>query len=218
MTPLEKTIEQIEKARISYDRKHIVRIVAVSKYAQTAQIESLVSEGQRAFGENRVQDLEKKSAALLTLPIEWHFVGAIQSNKINKLLSINPAIIHSIDSLKLAKTINDRLSGRVQRALLQINSAKEAAKNGVPPEEAVDTYQEITACCPLIKLEGVMTIGAHTDDQKKIEKSFAVTYKIFDKLKNNGAEILSMGMSGDFELAIANGANLLRLGSVLFGR
>lgn len=218
MTPLEKTIERIEKARIAYDRKHIVRIVAVSKYVQTAQIENLVSEGQRAFGENRVQDLEKKSATLRTLPIEWHFIGALQSNKVNKLLSLRPEMIHSIDSLELAKTINDRLTGRVQRALLQINSAKEAAKNGTEPEKAVDVYQEISARCPLIRLEGVMTIGAHTDDRKEIEKSFADTYRIFDKLKNNGAEILSMGMSGDFELAIAHGANLLRLGSVLFGR
>jgi pyridoxal phosphate enzyme (YggS family) len=216
MTPLEAAIERIEKARLAYDDRRIVRLVAASKYAGSEAIAALYGEGQRAFGENKVQDLEVKRAALETLAIEWHFIGVLQSNKISKLVALRPALVHSIDSLALAKTYGERLAkaGLTQRALLQINAAKEPTKSGVAPEAAIDIYAQIRAECPALKLEGVMTIGAHTDDKKTIQKSFETTRAIYDRIDD--AATLSMGMSGDFELAIACGANLLRLGSILF--
>jgi pyridoxal phosphate enzyme (YggS family) len=216
MTPLEAAIERIEKARLAYDSRHIVRLVAASKYADCEAIAALYGQGQRAFGENKVQALETKAATLGSLAVEWHFIGAIQTNKINKLIALRPALIHSISALTLAKIYNDRLAkaGLTQRALLQINSAKEPAKSGVAPEAALDIYAQIQSECPALKLEGAMTIGAHTDDQKTIQKSFETTRAIYDRI--DGAKTLSMGMSGDFELAIACGANLLRLGSILF--
>ena len=218
MTCLEAAIERIEKARLAYDSRHIVRLVAVSKYASCEQIAALYGEGQRAFGENRAQSLQSKAAALSALAIEWHFVGALQTNKINKLIALRPALIHSIDSLELAKAYDDRLkkAGLTQRALLQINAAREPTKSGVLPEAAADIYAEIAAKRAALKLEGVMTIGAHTDDRKTIQKSFETARRVYDRIK--GAVTLSMGMSGDFELAIACGANLLRLGSILFKR
>ncbi|GHS87687.1 UPF0001 protein [Campylobacterota bacterium] len=213
---LRRAIERIENARLAYDPHHIVRFAAISKYASIAQIAELYACGQRAFGENKVQDLAQKSENLAALPIEWHFVGRIQSNKIGKLLDLRPALIHSIASLAQARQIDDRLAkiGCDQRALLQINSAREAEKSGVLPEVATQEYMAILESCPRIKLEGVMTIGSHSGEKSDVIKSFEITRDIFDRLPN--ATTLSMGMSGDYELAIKNGANLLRLGSILF--
>lgn len=212
---LQEIIARIEKARISYSRHQIIKLVAISKYWEDHQILELYHSGQRAFGENKVQDLKRKVAVMQDYPLEWHFVGNIQENKINALIELKPSLIHSISSLKLAQAFQTRLElqGIKQRVLLQINSAKEVNKSGVMPEEAKEIYLRIQETCPNLLLEGVMSIGAHSQDQKLITQSFEKTQKIFDSLPN--AKILSMGMSGDFELAIACGANLLRIGSAL---
>lgn len=215
MNHLQEVIAKIEKARIAYSRHQVIKLVAVSKYWDTAQILDLYESGQRAFGENKVQDLKAKSVELENYPLEWHLIGTIQENKINTIISLAPSLIHSIDSLKLALAFEQRLEreGKTQRALLQINSAKEESKSGVSPEEAKEVYLAIKENCPHLILEGVMSIGAHTQDQKLIAKSFEITKNIFDSLPN--AKILSMGMSGDYELAISCGANMLRIGSAL---
>lgn len=212
---LQEIIARIEKARIAYSRHQIIKLVAISKYWNDSQILELYHSGQRAFGENKVQDLKSKSKRLEEYPMDWQFVGKIQENKINALIALKPSLIHSIDSLKIAQAFQLRLSReqKTQRVLLQINSAREESKGGVMPESARDIYQEIEETCPNLKLEGVMSIGAHTKDQKLIQESFETTQHIFASLQN--AKILSMGMSGDFELAIACGANLLRIGSAL---
>lgn len=218
MTPLQDAIARIEKARLAYDPKQIVHIVAASKYATARQLEELYNDGQRAFGENKVQDLVEKATALESLPIEWHFIGRLQTNKINALLSVRPALIHSIDSLSTAAEVNSRAArdGIVQKVLLQINSANEPQKAGVSPHQAAEIYEQIAKTCPALKLQGVMTIGAHTEDGDIVKRSFETTHKIFETLKPQGASICSMGMSGDFELAISCGSNLVRLGSILF--
>ena len=99
---IDDIIRRVEFARVRFDPKHIVKIVAISKYSTTQEIEKLYRIGQRAFGENKVQDLRAKSAELEDLPIEWHFVGNLQKNKINNLLDINPYLFHGLDSLELA--------------------------------------------------------------------------------------------------------------------
>ncbi|ANV97954.1 YggS family pyridoxal phosphate enzyme [Helicobacter enhydrae] len=215
MSGLQSVIAKIEKARLAYDAHQIINLVAVSKYWETSQIIELYSQGQRAFGENKVQDLKTKHQLLEAYPLEWHFIGRIQENKINALIDLKPSLIHSIESLKLAEAFQKRLqrSGISQRVLLQINSSQEESKAGVHPQEAKEVYLAIKENCPNLILEGVMTIGAHTQDQSVIAKSFECTQKIFDSLPS--ASILSMGMSGDYELAIANGANLLRIGSAI---
>ncbi len=211
-------IERIEKARIAVDRHRIVRLVAVSKYSTQEEITALYACGQRAFGENKVQDLKAKSEILESLPLEWHFIGSLQSNKINALLSLNPFMLQSLHSLELAEQLQKRLQkeNKALRTLLQVNSAKEESNSGFMPEVAQEMYCRILETCPNIKLCGLMSIGAHTDEKKMIQKSFEQTYRIFESLQNKGAKTLSMGMSEDFELAIACGSNCVRLGSVLF--
>ncbi len=106
---LDRVIWNIERARVSVSEQHIVKIVAISKYSDESSIEELYRLGQRAFGENQVQQLEKRVDALDELPIEWHMVGTLQRNKINKLIRLRPSLIHSVDSLRLAKAISGRL-------------------------------------------------------------------------------------------------------------
>lgn len=209
-------VERIERARIRVSEHHIVKIVAASKYVDAQAIADLYSIGQRAFGENKVQDLKTKSEILEDLPLEWHFIGTLQKNKINQLLSIRPHMIHSIDSLDLAHALQERLSRENQtlRALVQVNSAYEPSKSGFTPEEFLEKYTQITTQCPNLHLQGIMSIGAHTDDRIVIKKSFETTCSLFEELPN--ATICSMGMSNDFELAIECGSNLVRLGSILF--
>jgi len=212
---LDELIQRVEAARLRRSEHLIVQIVAVTKYTEkTEPLKKLFEDGQRAFGENRVQDMEKKVKALEDLPIEWHFIGNLQKNKINKLLSLHPFMIQSINSYELAEAINKRAKKPI-RCLLEINSSGEETKHGLQPELAIDTYLKIKENLPNINLQGVMTIGAHTDDEREIRKSFRLTYNIFDKLKPYGAKICSMGMSGDFEIAIEEGSNMIRIGKAL---
>ncbi len=213
---LDSVIQRIEDARISVSEHHIVKIVAVSKYSNEEAIKRLYQIGQRAFGENKVQDLVTKSQNLDDLPLEWHFIGNLQKNKINHLINANPYMFQGLDSLELAQALQQRLAVKESsmECLLQINSAYEESKSGSTPEEARDLYAQIQESCPNIELRGVMSIGAHTEDTKTIQKSFETTYDIFKDLK--GADVCSMGMSGDFELAIKCGSNMVRLGSILF--
>lgn len=211
-------IQKIERARIAYSRHQVVKLVAVSKYSGVEKILDLYHCGQRAFGENKVQDLKQKSQELEKIPLEWHFIGNLQSNKINMLLDLEPALVHSVGSLELAHEIDKRCEakGKQVRILLQVNSALEESKGGVLPQECLEVYHEILETCKNVKLEGLMCMGAHSPEIGAIEKSFRVTKDLFDALVGVGARTLSMGMSSDYEIAIANGANLLRVGSEIF--
>jgi pyridoxal phosphate enzyme (YggS family) len=213
---VDEIIRRVEEARLKVSAHHIVKIVAVSKYVDSNAVQKLYEIGQRAFGENKVQDLKQKTNELEELPIEWHFIGHLQKNKINNLLDLNPFMFQALDSIELAKELQKKLEKKdmVLSTLLQVNSAKEETKHGFMPEIAQEAYLQIQEECPNINLKGVMSIGAHTDDREIIKQSFETTYKIYDSLPN--ATICSMGMSGDFELAIECGSNMLRLGSILF--
>jgi hypothetical protein len=215
---LDKVIWNIEKARLSVSEHHIVKLVAVGKYTSVENIATLYSLGQRAFGENQVQQLEARSKELEELPIEWHMIGTLQKNKINKLLDVRPSLFQALDSIELAFALENKLANKNQTldCLLQINSAAEDTKSGVTPQMAIDIYQEIIEKCPHISLKGIMSIGAHTDNLQIVQQSFETTRKIFDTLQSSGATICSMGMSGDYELAIKCGSNLVRIGSSLF--
>jgi pyridoxal phosphate enzyme (YggS family) len=213
---LDTIITKIEFSRLQVDNHKIVQLVAISKYSTTEDIKRLYESGQRAFGENKVQDLKTKQEELSELPIAWHFVGTLQKNKINNLIDLNPILMHSLDSLDLAEDLDKKLKNknRKMNCLLQINSAYETTKAGVNPKDAVNIFNEIKEKYTNINLKGIMSIGAHSDDTEKIIESFQITKKIFDNC--NGATICSMGMSGDFELAILNGSSMVRVGSALF--
>ena len=213
---LDKVISKTEFSRLQVSDHHIVQTVAISKYSTTKDIATLYEAGQRAFGENKIQDLKEKSQALQDLPIQWHFVGTLQKNKINNLIDLSPTLMHSLDSLELALELNKKLEikSKKMNCLLQINSANEDTKSGFLYNEALTMYKKIQNECPNINLKGVMSIGANTNDKALIVKSFQLTKDIFDKLED--ATICSMGMSGDFDIAILNGSNMIRVGSALF--
>lgn len=215
---LDKVISKVEASRLRVSEHHIVKIIGISKYSTSEDVATLYSAGQRAFGENKVQDLKQKSSDLEELPLEWHFVGRLQKNKINNLIDLNPTLVQSLDSFELAQELNKKLEAKNKKmsCLLQINSAKEDSKTGVMPEVAIEIYEKILNECPNIRLKGVMSIGAHVEDRKIIKDSFSTTKTIFDELKKHGAKYCSMGMSSDFELAIACGSNMIRVGSTLF--
>jgi len=215
---LDEVIWNIEAARISVSEHHIVKLVTVAKYTEVENIATLYELGQRAFGENQVQQLRDRIKELEALPLEWHMIGRLQKNKINNLIDLSPALMHSLDSIELAEELNKKLAakGRTMSCLLQINAAQEESKAGVAPDTAQESYLEILERFEHIRLKGVMTIGAHTDDTKIIQESFETTHRIFENLQKEGATICSMGMSGDYELAIKCGSNLVRIGSALF--
>jgi len=215
---LDEVIWKIEDARLSVDAHRIVQIVAVGKYTPIENIKTLYQLGQRAFGENQVQQLRDRNKELQNLPIEWHMIGSLQKNKINNLIDINPTLFQALDSIELALELDKKLKAKntTMDCLLQINSAREDSKSGVDPQKAYDIYQEINERFENINLNGVMSIGAHTTDTNIIQKSFEETYSIFENLQKDGAYICSMGMSSDFELAIKCGSNLVRVGSILF--
>jgi len=215
---LDEVIWNIEQARISVSEHHIVKLVTVAKYTEVENIETLYELGQRAFGENQVQQLRERMEALDALPLEWHMIGTLQKNKINNLIDLRPSLMQSLDSIELATELNKKLLVKESKmnCLLQINAANEKSKSGVSIEEAVDIYHTIKNTCSQINLKGVMTIGAHTEDTKLIQQSFETTHSIYEKLQKDGATICSMGMSSDYELAIKCGSNLVRVGSALF--
>ncbi|MBZ7975423.1 MULTISPECIES: YggS family pyridoxal phosphate-dependent enzyme [unclassified Campylobacter] len=191
-----------------------IRIIAVSKYTTDEKIMALHKLGQIEFGENKVQDLARKKAELSS-DINWHFIGNLQKNKANLLIKTKPVMWQSCINLDLAKYVDARLDYELD-TLLEINVANEDSKAGINPSKAIDEYLAIKQNCKFIKPVGVMCIGAMSDDIKQIIKSFDLCYKIYDELKKDGAKICSMGMSSDYEIAIKSGANMIRLGSVLF--
>ena len=218
ITTLDEILTRVEKARLGVSGHHIVKIVAASKSADPSMIEAMYTAGQHCFGENKIQDMSDKVHALSHLPLEWHFIGRLQTNKINQLIDLEPSLMHSLSSLELAQEMDKRLhvKNKTMNVLLQINSAYEEQKAGVLPEEAVEMYEQISLTCKSLQLKGVMSIGAHTEETSIIQKSFETTHKIFESLQEHGAKYCSMGMSGDFEQAIACGSNMIRLGSILF--
>ncbi|MDC0933518.1 YggS family pyridoxal phosphate-dependent enzyme [Arcobacteraceae bacterium] len=213
---LDEVITKIEFSRLQVDNHKIVQLVAISKYSTAEDVQKLYESGQRAFGENKVQDLKIKQEALDDLPIAWHFVGSLQKNKINNLIDLSPVLMHSLDSLDLAEDLDKKLKAKNKKmnCLLQVNSACEDSKSGFSKDEAIDMYHKIKEKYTNINLKGIMSIGAHSEDRTQIIESFKTTKNIFDNCQ--GATICSMGMSGDFEMAILEGSSMIRVGSALF--
>ena len=196
------------------------KLVAVSKSVDIDALKELASFGQLDFGENRVQELERKIEGLAGISadysgLRWHFIGRLQSNKINALLALRPALWQSCESVDAALSVEKRLSYELP-CLIQINSANESSKQGASLNEAVDIYHEICERCRLLKPVGVMSIGANNSDESVIAKSFEDTYKVFESLQKHGAKICSMGMSDDWRIALKCGSNMLRLGRILW--
>jgi pyridoxal phosphate enzyme (YggS family) len=193
-----------------------IQLVAVSKTKPNEFILQAYESGQRIFGENKVQELVEKSA---TLPddIQWHMIGHLQSNKV-KYITPFVSLIHAVDSKKLLKEINKRAkqNDRVIHCLLQIHIAQESNKFGLNQEEAMELLaMELTH----VSIDGLMGMATFTDDTLQIRKEFKYLKTVFDKARSNhqNLSILSMGMSGDYKIAIEEGSNMIRVGSSIFG-
>ena len=197
-------------------------LVAVSKTKPSAAIKQLYNEGQRTFGENRVAELVDKFAAL-PKDIEWHMIGHLQTNKVKQIIRIT-SLIHSGDRMSLLQEIQKQALKHelVKDVLLQIKIAKEDTKYGWSFEELLSNIQEICSLSA-INIRGVMGMATFTNDDDQVRREFKLLKEYFEELKritfpnNPDFDIVSMGMSGDYKIAIEEGANMVRIGSLLFG-
>jgi pyridoxal phosphate enzyme (YggS family) len=183
-----------------------VRLVAVSKTQTVDAVREAVAAGQALFGENRAQELIQKADAV---PAEWHFIGHLQTNKVRQVVG-RTTLIHGVDSIALAEEIARRKGPPV---LVQVNTSGEESKSGVDPADAIRFCTEVAALC---ELRGLMTIPAPTEDPRP---AFRLLRELATEGRAKGLPTheLSMGMSDDFEVAIEEGATLVRLGTILFG-
>ena len=201
-----------------------VCLVAVSKVHPVAVVMSAYNAGQRIFGENRVQELLEKHSEL-PQDIQWHFIGHLQSNKV-KYIAPFIDLIHSIDSLKLLEAVNThaKYNNRIIRILLQIHIAREASKSGFSYEECRQLLiRENGNFLSNVRICGLMGMATFTDDTGQIREEYARLRLFFQELKESffpsekDFDILSMGMSDDYSIAIQEGSNMVRVGSKIFG-
>ena len=198
-----------------------VCLVAVSKTKPISDILEAYDCGQRVFGENKIQELVEKHKKL-PKDIEWHMIGHIQRNKV-KYMAPFISLIHSADSYRLIKEINKqgKINNRVINCLLQIKIASEESKFGFTEKEATDFLNsDEYVSFKNIKIVGLMGMATFTDDQRKIDQEFNKLKIFYKKVKRSNTEInvLSMGMSDDYPIAIRNGSTMVRIGSSIFGK
>ena len=196
-----------------------VKLVTVSKTNPAEKIKEVYDLGQRAFGENKVQELLEKQP-VLPQDIEWHLIGHLQTNKV-KYIAGFISMIESIDSEKLLKEVDKEAlkNNRKINVLLQVKIAKEETKFGLTTDEARDIFnQYLEGNYPNIEIKGLMGMASFVDDETQIREEFSILKNLFDQLSElKPLETLSMGMSGDFPLAIECGSNSVRVGSAIFG-
>lgn len=196
-----------------------VGLVAVSKTFPPEALRAAYAAGQRAFGENYVQELVDKTAALADLDIEWHFIGPLQSNK-TRLVAERAHWVHSIDRLKIAQRLSDQRPEHLPplQVCLQVNVSGEASKSGCVPDEVLALARGV-APLPRLELRGLMCIPEPTEDEARLASQFAILSALACTLRAAGLAVdtLSMGMSADMTLAVAEGATLVRVGSAIFG-
>lgn len=198
-----------------------VGIVAVTKTHPPEAVEAVRAAGLGDAGENRVQELEQKVAAVGRDTMRWHLIGRLQRNKVKRALELAD-LIHSVDSHRLARKISEEAlsSGRRAEVLVQLNVSGEATKGGFGADEAEDAIGEICALQG-VSVVGLMTMAPFVDDEKVLRSVFSKTRQIAERAAQSiddfEARHLSMGMSGDFEIAVEEGSTLVRLGTILLG-
>ena len=217
---LSRLRQRIDQACVLAGREtHSVRLLAVSKSQPVAAVERLFAAGHRAFGENRLQEALAKQAALAKLDIEWHFIGAVQSNKTREL-AVHFDWVQSVDRpLILERLADQRPPGRPPlNVCLQVNIDAEPQKAGLAPGQVAEVAT-LAQGLPGIVLRGLMCIPRFTDQPLETRDSLSRMRMLYQQLQSSGMELdtLSMGMSADFELAIAEGSTMVRVGTELFG-
>ena len=226
----EKIKEKLERIRSQISPK--VQLIAVTKGIAVGSIRlACHSGGQYDFGENRVQELSEKSKALSSLSnIRWHFLGHLQKNKIKSLLRIpSLTLLHSLDSTELAQSLNQHLESRDSSldVLAQVNTSQEDTKYGCHPKELVDFVHNILSTMPRLRLKGLMCIAKRGGSSEENRICFRTLRELKEDVERREAEalrrgtfsmnILSMGMSSDYKIAIEEGSNMLRIGREIFG-
>jgi len=208
-----------EAAEAAQREPSSVSLLAVSKTFPSDAVREAYRAGQTAFGENYLQEALEKIDALRDLPLEWHFIGPIQSNK-TRAIAENFAWVHSVDRLKVAQRLSEQRPSHMPplNICLQVNVSGEESKSGVAPHEVSDLAEEIMQL-PRLKLRGLMAIPALADNEAQQRQSFAQMRKLLEQLNQQGMELdtLSMGMSHDYAAAIHEGATIVRVGTAIFG-
>ncbi|MBE7161766.1 MAG: YggS family pyridoxal phosphate-dependent enzyme [Williamsia herbipolensis] len=216
---LARTLERIATAAEAAGRDaRSVRLLVATKTQPPERILAVLREGTQLIGENRVQEITDKAPALGSVPHTLHLIGNLQRNKVNQVLP-HVDCIQTIDTPALAARIDDRLGvtdpGRELDVMVQVNVSGEESKSGVAPEQAAALVKRIGAL-PRLHLVGLMTIGLNSPDVAAVRAGYARLRALRDELVPGGE--LSMGMSGDLEAAVAEGATIVRVGSAVFGR
>ena len=197
-----------------------MQLLAVSKTWPIASVREALAAGQRAFGENYVQEGAAKVAEMAGAGLEWHFIGPLQSNK-TRLVAENFAWTHSVERLKIAERLaSQRPEGLAPlQVCIQVNVSGEASKSGCAPDEAVVLARAVAAL-PGLRLRGLMAIPEPTDDIALLRSRFALLRQLRDRINTDGLPLdtLSMGMSEDLEAAIMEGATMVRVGTAIFGQ
>ena len=216
---LQDILATIQSAQACSPFAQTVKLVAVSKAQPVSAIRETYQAGQSIFGENYLQEALDKQAQLTDLNIEWHFIGPIQSNK-TQPISQNFAWVHSVDRLKIAQRLNEARPGDLPplQVCIQVNVSNEDTKSGVLPENLAALAAEIQKL-PRLSLRGLMAIPAPTQDINLQIEQFKRVRQCYDALIEKGfaLDTLSIGMSDDYQVAIAQGATFVRIGSALFG-
>jgi len=217
---LRQVQERIQQACVTAARDPLsVRLLAVSKTFPASQVAEAFAAGQTAFGENYIQEAVEKITALAHLPLDWHCIGPIQSNK-TRLVAEHFDWVHSVDRLKIAQRLSEQRPGNLAplNVCLQINIDGGPTKSGVAPQEALALAQAV-AQLPRLRLRGIMTIPEPSENFARASKAHREARALFDALCQSGLALdtLSMGMSADLEAAISEGSTMVRVGSAIFG-
>jgi len=218
---LEEVKERIEKAcQMAGRSPSEVRILGATKTVPPEKIRSFYRCGLRLFGENRVQEFLRKYDSLTDLDIEWHFIGRLQSNKVKYILG-KVELIHSLDRDSLLRELEKRAEriGLTQQCLIEVNLGGEETKGGLSPDEVLPFLERVMEC-QHVAVRGLMAIPPYSEDPERSRPYFVKLRNLRDSLESTlGITLkdLSMGMSGDFEVAVEEGATIVRLGTILFG-
>ena len=214
--------EKKAKAAVASGRKpEDVLLVAVTKLHSPAEINEAIDAGITDIGENKVQEIMNKYEDVK--PVRWHLIGHLQTNKVKYIID-KVCMIHSVDSLHLAKEINKRAAQHdlTMDILIQVNSAMDERKFGITTDETDELIREIAETCPNVRIRGLMCIAPFEEDPEDAREYFAAVKQIYDRyadaeIENVDFRYLSMGMTNDFEVAVEEGSNLIRVGTAIFG-
>lgn len=220
---LQEVLTKIQKACEKSQRDpRSVRLLLATKTVPAEILREVTNKGYFLFGENKVQELKSKCDLLSDIAIEWHMIGHLQSNKVKDVVA-RCELIHSVDRIEIAQEIHRRSAeaGKVSHVLIEVNTSGEPSKHGLKPSEVVSFCQQ-TEELNHIKVKGLMTLAIPSSDPEKVRICFKILKEKFEELKKNSFKNhslmeLSMGMSNDFEIAVEEGATILRIGSAVFG-